>query len=97
MSKTIAHAQDTLTYMLLQGGQGPLVGMFGLAVDNVLSIDVVTADGAFITSNPRQNTDLFWALRGGGPATFGVIVGMTVKTHPEMKTIGRVPSRFRGK
>ncbi|KAF2196194.1 FAD binding domain-containing protein [Delitschia confertaspora ATCC 74209] len=70
------------------GGQGPLSGIHGMAADNVLSFDVVTADGEFVTADATCNSDLFWALRGGGPSTFGVVTSMTVKTHPEIKTIG---------
>lgn len=63
-------------------------GYLGLAADNVLSFDVITADGDFVTANAKENTDLFWALKGGGPSTFGVVISMTVKTHPEVPSIG---------
>ncbi|KAF2176417.1 FAD binding domain-containing protein [Zopfia rhizophila CBS 207.26] len=69
------------------GGHGPLSGFHGLAIDNVLSFDVVTANGDFVTANSEQNPDLFWALKGGGPSTFGVVTSLTVKTHPEIPTI----------
>lgn len=51
----------------------------------VLSIEVVTADGRFVTANEHQNTDLFWALCGGGGSTFGVVTSYTVKVFPKIK------------
>ena len=51
-------------------------------VDNVLEIMIVTADGDHVIANPYQNEDLFWALRGGGGGTWGVVTSVTYKTHP---------------
>ena len=51
-------------------------------VDNVLEITIVTADGNHVTANPYNNEDLFWALRGGGGGTWGVVTSVTYKTHP---------------
>jgi len=48
------------------GGHGDYTSKVGLGADQVLSLDVVTADGRFITVDPNTNTDLFWAMRGGG-------------------------------
>ena len=70
------------------GGHGPLSGYLGLAVDNVLSFDVVLASGEFVQANANQNQNLFWALRGGGPSTFGVVTSVTLKTHPEIPSVG---------
>jgi len=53
-----------------------------IGVDNVLEIKIVTADGNHITANPYRNKDLFWALRGGGGGTWGVVTSVTYKTHP---------------
>ncbi|KAK8004019.1 hypothetical protein PG989_003738 [Apiospora arundinis] len=64
------------------GGFGPLTGKYGLAADQVLSIDVVTPDGRFVTADEKNHADLFWALRGGGGGTFGVVTSMTVRVHP---------------
>ena len=61
-----------------------------LAADHVLSFDVVTTDGRFLTANEKENPDLYWALKGGGPSTFAVIISVTVKTHPELPTAGVV-------
>jgi hypothetical protein len=51
-------------------------------VDNVLEMTIVTADGNHIIANPYNNEDLFWALRGGGGGTWGVVTSVTYKTHP---------------
>ena len=51
-------------------------------VDNVLEITIVTADGNHVTANPYLNQDLFWALRGGGGGTWGIVTSVTYKTHP---------------
>ena len=51
-------------------------------VDNVLEITIVTADGDHVIANSYQNEDLFWALRGGGGGTWGVVTSVTYKTHP---------------
>jgi len=48
----------------------------------VLEITIVTADGNHVTANPYRNEDLFWALRGGGGGTWGVVTSVTYKTHP---------------
>ena len=51
-------------------------------MDNVLEITIVTADGNHVVANPYSNEDLFWALRGGGGGTWGVVTSVTYKTHP---------------
>lgn len=67
---------------------GPLSSKYGLAVDHVLSMNVVTPDGNFLTVDEKNNTDLFWALRGGGGGTFGVVTSVTVRTLPKLKMAG---------
>jgi FAD/FMN-containing dehydrogenase len=64
------------------GGHGALSPSLGLAVDNVLQMEVVTADGALRVTNACQEPDLFFALRGGGGGTFGVVISVTYKLHP---------------
>ena len=59
--------------LTLGGGIGYLTRKYGLTIDNLLSVDMVLADGSFITADAHQNKDLFWALRGGGPG-FGVSI-----------------------
>ena len=66
------------------GGHSPLSCLHGLAADQVLSAEVVTPDGRFVTADFTQNTDLFWAIRGGGGSTFGVVTSITVKAYPDM-------------
>ncbi|KAK4158652.1 FAD binding domain-containing protein [Cladorrhinum sp. PSN259] len=68
------------------GGHSPLTSIYGMAADHVLSIQVVTADGKFITADAKQSSDLFWALRGGGAGTFGVVTSMVVKAFPKIRT-----------
>ncbi|KAH6715374.1 isoamyl alcohol oxidase [Leptodontidium sp. MPI-SDFR-AT-0119] len=66
------------------GGHGPLTSLYGMAADQALEFEVVTAKGEFVTANADINPDLFWALRGGGPATFAIVTSLTVKTFPEV-------------
>ncbi|KAB5595771.1 ER-derived vesicles protein ERV41 [Ceratobasidium theobromae] len=69
------------------GGHSPLAFKCGLGVDNVLQFLVVTADGNVVMANKCQNTDLFWALRGGGGSTWGVAIKVTYRTHPPLKSM----------
>ncbi|KAK3324823.1 hypothetical protein B0T19DRAFT_492562 [Cercophora scortea] len=86
------------------GGHSPLSSTFGLGVDQVLSIQVVTANGRYVTADPMTNKDLFFALRGGGGGTYGVITSATVKAHPSVSltiasftfTYGNTPSTAPG-
>ncbi|KAI1089204.1 FAD-binding domain-containing protein [Rostrohypoxylon terebratum] len=65
------------------GGIGILSSKFGLAADNVLSWEAVTAAGDHITASATENTDLYWALRGGGGGTYAIVTSMTVKAYPD--------------
>lgn len=67
------------------GGHSPLSSIYGLAVDNVLAFEIVLPNGRFVTASESSNTELFWALRGGGGATYGVVTSVTFKAHPVMK------------
>ena len=62
----------------LGGGSGMLERRFGFAVDNLLAVELVTADGELITADPRPHSDLFWALRGGG-GNYGVVTSLTFR------------------
>ncbi len=65
----------------LGGGSGMLERRFGFAVDNLLAVELVTADGELITADHETHSDLFWALRGGG-GNFGVVMSLTFRLHP---------------
>lgn len=64
------------------GGHSPLLGVKGLGSDQILSISVVLPDGSFVECNEQQNQDLFWAIRGGGGATFGIVTSMVFRVYP---------------
>ncbi len=64
------------------GGFGSWSKKFGIAAASMLEAEVVTADGRLLVANGCQNQDLFWALRGGGGSTLGVVTKLALKTHP---------------
>jgi FAD/FMN-containing dehydrogenase len=67
--------------LTLGGGIGYLARKYGLSCDNLVSADVVTADGNFLIASDEQNEDLFWAIRGGG-GNFGVVTSLEFELHP---------------
>lgn len=66
--------------LTLGGGFGRIGRKYGLACDNLLSVDVVTADGKFVKASDEENADLFWGLRGGG-GNFGVVTSFEYQLH----------------
>ncbi|WP_328311507.1 FAD-binding oxidoreductase [Streptomyces sp. NBC_00442] len=67
--------------LTLGGGHGVTARAYGLACDSLTAVDLVTADGRKLTASEKQNPDLFWALRGAGNGNFGVVTGLTFRTH----------------
>jgi FAD/FMN-containing dehydrogenase len=73
--------------LTLGGGLGWLMGKHGLAIDNLISADIVTADGQFRNASIVDHPDLFWALRGGG-GNFGVVTSVEYKLHEVKQVLG---------
>jgi FAD/FMN-containing dehydrogenase len=73
--------------LTLGGGLGWLNGKHGLACDNLLSADVVTADGKLLTASAEENEDLFWGIRGGS-GNFGIVTSFKYQLHPVDTVLG---------
>ncbi|MCL6495802.1 MAG: FAD-binding oxidoreductase [Ignavibacterium sp.] len=67
--------------LTLGGGVGYLSRKYGLTIDSILEVDMVLADGSFVTASAKENTDLYWAIRGGG-GNFGIITSFLFQGHP---------------
>ncbi|KAI1075204.1 hypothetical protein F5B20DRAFT_585609 [Whalleya microplaca] len=82
------------------GGHSSITSSFGLGADQVLSLGVVTANGRFVVADPFSNRDLFFALRGGGGATYGIVTSAVLKAYPPVNltisplslTVSPIPS-----
>ncbi len=73
--------------LTLGGGMGYLSRRYGLSIDNLLSVDMVLADGSFVTANRNNNEDLFWAVRGGG-GNFGIVTSFLFQARPVATVYG---------
>ncbi|WIG95962.1 FAD-binding oxidoreductase [Myxococcus sp. SDU36] len=73
--------------LTLGGGLGHLTRRYGLTIDSLLAVDMVLADGRFVTANAAQHPDLFWAVRGGG-GNFGVVTSFLFQAHPVDTLLG---------
>jgi len=87
----------------LGGGEGRLMEKYGAGCDNLLSAKVVTVDGKQVEASPKSNSDLFWAIRGGG-GNFGVVTALEYQLHPVDQVLsgaltypaGRIPELLQG-
>jgi FAD/FMN-containing dehydrogenase len=73
--------------LTLGGGVGWLVRKYGMACDNLVSVDIVTADGQVRTASADENADLFWGVRGGG-GNFGIVTSFEFRLHPVAQVLG---------
>jgi hypothetical protein len=88
LATTLGVNTDTgIAGLTLGGGYGWLAGRFGLACDNLLSAEVVTADGQLLTVSPQENADLCWGLRGAG-ANLAVVTRLDYRLHPLGHVLG---------
>jgi hypothetical protein len=75
--------------LTLGGGLGWTMGKYGMAVDNLLSAEVVLASGEIVTTDADNHPDLFWGIRGGG-GNFGVVTSFTFRAYPLVSVLGGV-------
>ena len=82
LATVLGIATDTgMAGVAIGGGYGWLAGRFGMTCDNLLSAEVVLADGEIVTANPEKNEDLFWGIRGGG-GNFGIVTSFEFQLYP---------------
>jgi FAD/FMN-containing dehydrogenase len=72
--------------LTLGGGFGRLARRFGLALDNVRAVDIVTANGSYLHADPDENPELYWGVRGGG-GNFGVVTNFEFELHPMQRQV----------
>ena len=88
LATTLGMNTDTgIAGLTLGGGYGWLGGKYGLACDNLLSLEVVTADGQLLTASPTQNEDLYWGMRGAG-ANLAIATSFEYRIHPVGPVLG---------
>ncbi len=83
--------------LIQSGGFGSFSKGFGLASAGLIEAEIVTADGAVLTVNDCRHPDLFWALKGGGGGTFGIVTKLTLKTHDLPEFFGVVNIRIKAR
>lgn len=72
------------------GGHSPATHDFGLGADQVLEAQVVLASGKVVTANPCENSDIFFAIRGGGPSSYGIVISTVIKAYPTNKVTAQI-------
>jgi FAD/FMN-containing dehydrogenase len=88
LATTMGIASTTgIAGLTLGGGYGWLAGRYGLACDNLLSVELVTAEGELVRASDAENPELFWGVRGGG-GNFGVVTSFEYGLHPQGKVLG---------
>ena len=87
VSPTGTNADTGIAGLTLGGGYGWLNGRFGMAVDNLLGAEVVTADGRVLHASEAEHRDLYWALRGGS-GNFGIVTNFELRRHPLARVLG---------
>jgi FAD/FMN-containing dehydrogenase len=88
LATTLGIITDTgIAGLTLGGGYGWLAGRYGMACDNLIAADVVTADGRLVTADASRNADLFWGLRGAG-ANLGIVTSFEYRLHPVGPVLG---------
>jgi FAD/FMN-containing dehydrogenase len=70
------------------GGHSALTSWKGLAADQTLEFEVILADGRLVTASRSENSDLWWALSGGGPGNYGIVWSLTSKVYPDIIVTG---------
>ena len=90
LATTTGTVSDTgLAGLTLGGGMGYLASKYSLTIDNLLSVDIVTADGRLLTASAEEHPDLFWAVRGGG-GNFGVVTSFELQLHPAASVLAGI-------
>ena len=97
MCKAVAARPSAWRALIQSGGFGSFSKHYGLAAAGLLEAEVVTADGKIRTANACTNPDLFWALKGGGGGSFGVVTKVTLRVRdlPEFRGRRRFPHQGR--
>jgi FAD/FMN-containing dehydrogenase len=87
VSPTGTASETGIAGLTLGGGYGWLVGKYGMAVDNLVGAEIVTADGSVLRADDNEHADLFWAIRGGS-SNFGVVTLFEFRLHPLTQVLG---------